>query len=379
MRANRHEGTRYAGAMDPALATATAADGTRIAWTSVGDGPTLIHLPGVPFSNVEGEWRIPLLRRLFTDLGDAASASSSTTGAGPGRSQRDVSDFSLEAYLGDLDAVVEASGASQVVLLGFFHSVTHAIAWAARHPERVRGLVLFGGALRGWDPMQGPGTQALLSLIERDWDTFVESAAHAWLGWPEGDEGRLAADWFRTATTPAIARATLQAAYAIDVTADAARVRCPALVLHRVDATVIPFDLSAELARALPNGRLEMLPGASASLFFEDGDQVVDRLIEFVEDPAAAHPVTATAIGRRPARGSGTLSPREIEVLRLLANGETNGQIAATPGDLDQHGRAPRLEPLPQDRCRAGAPMRPPGRSATGSPERASRFSVSRH
>ena len=234
--------SRYAGAMDPALATATAADGTRIAWTSVGDGPTLIHMPGVPFSNVEGEWRIPLLRRLFTDLGGQVRFIQ-YDGRGTGRSQRDVSDFSLEAYVGDLDAVVEASGAGQVVLLGFFHSVTHAIAWAARHPERVRGLVLFGGALRGWDPMQGPGTQALLSLIERDWDTFVESAAHAWLGWPEGDEGRLAADWFRTATTPAIARATLQAAYAIDVTADAADVRCPALVLHRVDATVIPFDI----------------------------------------------------------------------------------------------------------------------------------------
>lgn len=315
--------------MEPTLATATAADGTRIAWTSIGDGSTLIHMPGVPFSNVEGEWRIPLLRRLFTDLAGHVRFIQ-YDGRGTGRSQREVSDLSLGGYLLDVDAVVEASGASQVVLLGFYHSVTHAVAWAARHPERVRGLVLFGGALRGMDPMQGPGTQALLSLIERDWDTFVESAAHAWLGWPEGDEGRLAADWFRTSTTPTVARATLQAAYAIDVTADAARVRCPALVLHRVDATVIPIDLSADLAQALPNGRLEMLPGASASLFFEDGDQVVERLIEFVEDPAAAHPVTATALGRRRARGSGALTPREIEVLRLLANGESNGQIAAS-------------------------------------------------
>ena len=319
--------SRYAARVEPVLATATAADGTHIAWTSSGAGPALIHLPGVPFSNTEGEWRIPVLRRAFTRL-DEQVRLIQYDGRGTGRSQRDVSDLSLEAYLLDLDAVVEAAGVDQVVLLGFYHSATHAIAWAARHPERVRGLILFGGALRGWDPMQGSGTQALLSLIERDWDTFVESAAHAWLGWPEGDEGRLAADWFRTATTPAIARATLQAAYAIDVTADAARVRCPALVLHRVDATVISFDLSAELARALPDGRLEVLPGASASLFFEDGDQVVDRLIQFVYEPAAAHPVTATALNRRQVRGSRSLSPREIEVLRLLANGETNGQIA---------------------------------------------------
>ena len=129
-----------------------------------------------------------------------------------------------------------------------------------------------------------------------------------------------------------VARATLQAAYSIDVTADAARVPCPALVLHRADATVIPFELSAELARALPGGRLEILPGASASLFFEGAEQVVDRLVAFVRDPAAHPPVTRHGAVRRPARGTGALSPRETEVLRLLAGGETNGEIAARLG-----------------------------------------------
>jgi len=314
----------------PELSFATAADGTRIAWTSVGHGPALIHLPGVPFSNVEGEWRIPLLERAFSELGEQVRFIQ-YDGRGTGRSQRDVTDFSLEAYVSDLDAVVEASGAERVVLLGFFHSATHAIAWAARHPERVRGLVLFGGTMRGWDAMKGTGTQALLSLIERDWDTFVESAAHAWLGWPAGDEGRLAAEWFRTATTPAVARATLQAAYSIDVTADAARVTSPALVLHRADATVIPFELSADLARALPDGRLEILPGSSAGLFFEGTEQVVDRLIAFVRDPAAG-PTSADGRRARPMRGSGGLSPRETEVLHLLAGGDSNGQIAARLG-----------------------------------------------
>src|SRR4029079_18898874 len=83
-------------------------------------------------------------------------------------------------------------------------------------------------------PMSGPGTQALLSLIERDWDTFVESAAHAWLGWPDPAQGRRAADWFRSATTPAIARATFEADAAIDVTAQCAEVACPCLVIQRL-------------------------------------------------------------------------------------------------------------------------------------------------
>ena len=321
----------YAAPVGPDIASARSADGVHIAWMSIGSGPTIIHLPGVPFSNIEGEWQIPILRHAFTELAEHVRLIQ-YDGRGTGRSQRDVTDLSLEAYLSDLDAVIESAAVDRCVLLGYYHSALHAIAWAARHPDRVRGLILFGGTLRGSDAMRGPSTQALLSLIERDWDTFIESIAHAWLGWPAGDAGRLAADWFRTSTTPAVARATLQAASETDVTADAARVRCPVLVLHRADATVIPFELSAELARTLPGGRLETIPGSSASLFFEATELVVDRLISFVRDPLAQPNLASGRRRARPIRGSGGLSPRETEVLRLLAGGESNGQIAARLG-----------------------------------------------
>jgi pimeloyl-ACP methyl ester carboxylesterase/DNA-binding CsgD family transcriptional regulator len=317
---------RYPPDMEPEIDVAVAADGVRIAWTSAGAGPALILLPGVPFSNVEAEWRIPVLRRAYLSLAERVRLIQ-YDGRGTGRSQRDVGDVSLDAHLRDLDAVVRAARVDRCVLFGYYHSATHAIAWAARHPERVRGLVLFGGATRGWDQMRGPGTQALLSLIERDWDTFVESITHAWLGWPAGGEGRLAADWFRMSTSPAMARATMQAASGIDVTADAARVTCPVLILHRADATVIPIELSEELARVLPDNRLEVLPGSSAGVFFEATDQVADRLIAFVEDPRQAGRSAARAPTRR--RPSGALSPRETEVLKLIAGGDTNGQIAA--------------------------------------------------
>ena len=321
----------YAAHVEPDVRYATSADGTSIAWTSIGSGPTLIHLPGVPFSNVEGEWRVPVLRRAFTTLGQDLQFIQ-YDGRGTGRSQRDVADLSLEAYLADLDAVVEAAAVDTVVLLGFYASAAHAIAWAARHAEHVRGVILFGGATSHWQTMRGPAIGALLSLIERDWNTFVESVTHAWLGWPEGEEARFAAEGFRTSTTPALARAALEAAGGIDVTTEAAAVRCPALVLHRADAQVIPLEVSAELARALPGGRLAVLPGSSAGLFFEATDLVVDRIVAFVRDPLA-EPAPATDVARkRPTRGSGELSPREAEVLRLLAGGDSNGQIAARLG-----------------------------------------------
>ena len=158
--------------------------------------------------------------------------------------------------------------------------------------------------------MQGAGTQALLSLIERDWDTFVESAAHAWLGWPEGGEGRLAADWVPKARPHRPSREP-PSRRLMPSTSPPTRpgVRCPALVLHRRSMRrVIRFDLSAELALgALPNGRLEMLPGASAKPVLRGWrPRVVDRLIRFLKRSlkggASDHPPPQS--GRRRARGS---------------------------------------------------------------------------
>jgi len=325
---------RYAPVVEPRARITTSADGTRIAWTSTGKGQTLIHLPPVPFSNVEGDWRVPVLRRAFTALAEQLRLVQ-YDGRGTGRSQRDVTDLSLDGYLADLDAVADASaGLDPVVLLGYYASAPHAIAWAARHPDRVRGVVLFGGATSHWQTMQGPAMGALLTLIERDWSTFVESVTHAWLGWPAGDEARLAAEGIRASTTPAVARATLESVAGIDVATDAARVRCPVLVLHRADAQVIPLEVSVELARALPGGRLAVIPGSSAGLFFEATDLVVDRIVAFVRDPLAEPATVAGADGgpTRPRRGAGGLSPREIEVIRLIAAGESNGQIAARLG-----------------------------------------------
>jgi pimeloyl-ACP methyl ester carboxylesterase/DNA-binding CsgD family transcriptional regulator len=317
--------------MAPLIEFATAADGTRIAWTATGHGPSLVLMPGVPLSNLEAEWRIPTLDRAYRRLA-ARVRLIQYDGRGTGRSQRDVQDVSLAAQLLDLDAVLASARVVHVVLLGFYHSSMTALAWAARHPDRVRGVIIFGGAARGWDPMRDAGTQALLSLIERDWDTFAESATHAWLGWPDDAEGRLAADWFRTSTSPAIARATLQAASETDVQADLEQVIAPTLILHRADAPVIPLAVSQALVEALPDGRLEILPGSSASLFFEATDLVVERLATFTLDPAGPAPAARSSRGAVAPPTTGPLSPREREVLALVARGETNGQIAAALG-----------------------------------------------
>ena len=266
-------------------------------------------------------------------------------GRGTGHSQRDVTDLSPDAMVADLEAVVDQVGVAEVSLLGQYNSCTHAVAYAARHPERVRRMALFGGSGRGWNAMSARQTQALLSLIEQDWDMFADTAAHQWLGWSAGEAGRAMADGIRGAVTPRIARATLQAASATDVTEQLPNVAAPTLVLHRRDMAQIPVDLSRSLAKELPRGRLVVLDGAQPALFMEDSAAVVGMLIDFFCDgiePAEEAPqgMLEGAAGHS-APPPGGLSRREREVLRLLAAGESNRQIARrlglSPHTVERH------------------------------------------
>lgn len=170
-------------------------------------------------------------------------------------------------------------------------------------------------------------TQALLSLIERDWDLFTDAAAHAWLGWSAGDTGRLMADAFRTATTPAMARSMLRLARETDVSSDLPLIRVPALVLHRQGERQIPVDVSRGLAAALPNGTLVELAGSTATLFVEDLEGDIKVLVDFLTDGVVQPRTPPQHRGAR-SRASDDLTPRELDVLRLVAGGDSNAEVA---------------------------------------------------
>jgi DNA-binding CsgD family transcriptional regulator len=234
----------------------------------------------------------------------------------------------------DLAAVIDQAGLGQVSLLGQYNSCPHAIAYAARHPQRVKRMVLFAGSARGWDAMSGKQTQAMLSLIEQDWDLFADTAAHQWMGWSAGAAGRAIADGIRGAVTPRVARATMQAASAADVTGQLPQVAARTMVLHPRDMTQIPVDVARALAMGLPRGRLVELEGARPVLFTDDPGEVVRLLADFFCDgiePAGLPTGAAGAVAGRSAPPDG-LSRRELEVLRLVAAGESNSQIARRLG-----------------------------------------------
>ncbi len=305
----------------PPLEYARTGDGVTIAYLAVGQtGPTVVWMPSL--GNLVAQWRVPMLRQAYLRLAESFRLVL-YDGRGTGASDRriDPAGLGLDGQLRDLTAVVDAvSPSGQVALIGYYHSVPASIAFAAGSPGRVSRMLLFGGALRLRDSMSPQQTQALLSLIDQDWDLFAESAAQAWMGWAAGESGRLIAESFRTAVTPTTARALFDAAREIDVTDLAAGVRAAALVVHRQSDRQMPVEVSRRLADALPQGRLEILEGSTPTLFFEHPDRDLDLVTRFLaggdRGPAA------------PAGAPDGLTPRELAVLRLIAAGDSNAEIA---------------------------------------------------
>lgn len=313
----------------PRISYARSQDGVTLAFSVTGQGPAVVFAPWVPFSNVQLEYANPVMRAIYEQLAGRLTLVQ-YDGRGTGHSQRDVTDVSLDAFVSDLEAVIERTGLSPLSLLGQYTSCAHVLRYAARHPKQVQRIVLFGGSARTWEAMSANQTQALLSLIEKDWNVFVDTAAHQWLGWSAGEAGKATAESIRDAVTPQVARATLQAASGTDVSAELDQVTAPTLVLHRRDAPQIPLEVSESLATALPHGRLVVLDGQQPHLFLEDSGRTVRILVDFFRDgiePVVSNRIPAANADRRTAPLASDLSRRELEVLRLLAGGDSNQEI----------------------------------------------------
>src|SRR5262245_38422609 len=133
--------------MEQQIRFVRADDGVQLAYARAGSGPPLVTT-GLWLSHVEFDWRSPAWRPWF-ELLAAHHTLYRHDSRGTGLSDRTRSDLTLDQLVADMERVIDAAGLEQVALLGMSHRAPVAIEYAARHPERVSHLLIFGGCASG--------------------------------------------------------------------------------------------------------------------------------------------------------------------------------------------------------------------------------------
>lgn len=253
-------------ALEQTIRFCTADDGVRIAYATSGSGAPLVK-PANWMTHLEFDWESPVWRHWLRELSSDQMLVRYDE-RGSGLSDREVADYSFEAWVHDLETVVDAMGLERFPLFGISQGCAVAIAYAVRHPERVTKLVLYGGYAQGAykrarTPEQLEEADLIMRLLPAGWGrdnpAFRMFFAARFL--PEGtpEQTRWFSELQRMTTSPEIALKLRNTAANIDVTALAPLVRAPTLVLHASGDAAIPFDQGRQLAALVPGARFVSL------------------------------------------------------------------------------------------------------------------------
>jgi len=253
----------------------TARDGVQLAYSMVGQGPPLMKT-GNWMTHLEYDLESPIWRHLYRELAKARTLIRYDA-RGNGLSDRTVDDISFDAFVGDLEAVVEATKVGRFALFGISQGCAVAIAYAVRHPERVTHLVLYGGyaegrAKRARSAAEKDENAAMLTLMRLGWGKENPAFRQLFTSQFMPGASKEQADWFnelqRVTVSPEAAVRIIEATNETDVTALLQRVNVPTLVMHARDDARVPFEAGRRMAAGIPGARFVTLHGRN-HLFLE--------------------------------------------------------------------------------------------------------------
>jgi pimeloyl-ACP methyl ester carboxylesterase/DNA-binding CsgD family transcriptional regulator len=309
----------------------TSFDGTRIAYASDGAGPPLARTTFY-LNHLELDWRCPVWKPYLEELTQRNTLLRHDM-RGFGLSYDEAPRQSLDAWVHDFEAVVDAAGLERFPIIGMCHGGAIAVEYAARHPERVTHLVLLGAYVRGAlrrarNPQEYAARELMLKTVELGWGEDNEAFNQVWptLLQPSSTLERLRAlaDVQRQSSTSANAVRLLRAAGQLDISEAAPRVKCPTLVFHTKKNRAAPFEEGRLLASLIPNAKFVPLEGANHVL-----TELEPAWADFLRELRAFLP-GGSAAPRKPVFAC--LTAREHEILELIAQGRDNAQIAARLG-----------------------------------------------
>jgi len=316
---------------EPHIQFAQTSDGAGIAYYSMGEGPTLVSVAGILWGHLRRQWPFQEYHRRGRGLGRGLRIVR-YDGRGTGLSERKSLDFSMEARLRDLDAVLARAQVDRFALFGYGHGAPTAIQYAALHPERVSHFILWCPYARGADFQARPGTrgfQSLRDIADEDWDRYTLTIANSTTGFREPAMAQSLAILYREAMTPAALRAFFASLAAIDVTHQLPRVIAPTLVMFgEAPLGTALHEWSKEIAAAIPNARLATFPPFDVkAIWDETHTRAVEEFLGIAEQPAPPPPPVPEAGQESGAAESGGLR------IILFSDVESNTELLQKLGD----------------------------------------------
>lgn len=305
----------------------TSPSGVRLAYATAGSGPPLVKAANY-LTHLEHDWNGPVWSPWLRSLAEHHTLIRYDE-RGCGLSDWEVDDFSLEAWVEDLEAVVDALNLDRFPLLGISQGAAVCVAYAEKHPEKVSHLLLYGGYARGrfhrgLAPDERAEAETMINVIRVGWGkqnpAFRQLFSTQLM--PDGTEEQI--EWLnelaRLSATPANAATMERAFYQIDVTDRAPEVSVPTLVLHSRQDAAIPFEEGRLLAGLIPDARFVPLDSRNHILTEAEPawKRFLDELHEFLETGPFGPSENALL---------SNLTPREIDVLNLVAEGLSNAEI----------------------------------------------------
>ncbi len=289
----------------------TAPDGVRIAYGLLGSGPPLIKAANW-LSHLEYDWHSPIWRHWLIGLAQRHTLIRYDE-RGCGLSDWDVPDISFDAWVRDLEAVIDTIHVERFPLIGISKGGSIAIAYAARHPEKVSHLILYGAYARGRlirhsNPQASQEADLMTNLIRLGWgqETPAFRQVFASTFMPDGTLEQYR--WFdnlqRASASPENAASIYAGSNRTDVRELAAQLRVPTLVLHARGDMRVPLDEGRLLAELIPGAQLITLDSNNHILLEHEPawHKFLTEVHHFLEatpdQPASARPIELAARSR---------------------------------------------------------------------------------